>query len=199
LVQGAPHSGGLAGWLMGLGGPGLLLYSVADGSFVTLLPGGADLLTLLLAAAHPGGWGYYAAMATAGSLLGGLLSYHIAAAAGARWLATRAGEKRITAVRRRGWGAVLVGAILPAPFPYKLVPLAAGAAKLPRAQFLAALAAGRGLRFSFAAYMGARFGSRIAGLLGKSFSTSGRIGAGIAAAAGLAAVMWLLGRSSRRV
>ncbi len=188
--------GGLTAWLARLGGPGLLLYAVADGSFVPMPPGGADLPTLLLAAAHPAAWGYYALMATLGSLAGGLLAYQTAAAAGAERVAAKAGPARIAAMRRRGWPAVLVGAILPTPFPYKLVPLAAGAAKLPRGQFLAALALGRGLRFSLAAYVGARFGGDALDFLRGAWGTPALlIGAGAAAAA---AVVWALRRHRRR-
>jgi membrane protein YqaA with SNARE-associated domain len=198
IVVPAPHAGGLEGWLIGLGGPGLLLYAVADGSLVTLLPGGADVLTLLLAAAHPKAWPYYALMATAGSLLGGLLAYQVAAAAGAAWLAHRVGEARIARMRRHGWAGVLVGAILPAPFPYKLVPLAAGAARVPRAKFVPALAAGRGARFSLAAYVGARFGADMAGPLERGLATPGWIGALAAAVAAIAAGLWWLRRRGRR-
>lgn len=190
-------NGGWLAWLARFGGPGLLLYSMADGSVVTLTPGGADFVTLFLAASHPARWGYYALMATLGGLGGGLLSYQIALAAGADKLAVKVGAERLEAMRRRGWPAVLLGAILPAPFPYKLVPLAAGAVRLPRLSFLAALAVGRGLRFSLAAYVGARYGAEALRLLRQTHLHAAALVLGILLAAALAGAVWYAVRRAR--
>jgi len=193
-----PHANsGLLAWLARLGGPGLLLYAVADGSFVPMPPGGADLPTLLLAASHPAAWPYYALMATLGGLLGGLLAYQVAATAGADKLAAKVGPARIAAVRRRGWSAVLAGAILPAPFPYKAVPLAAGAARLPRSQFLAALALGRGLRFGLAAYVGAHYGRAALRWLRRAQPTPPHLAIAAALTLACAAAVWLFWRRRR--
>src|SRR5260370_19070488 len=64
-------------WLIHLGGPGLILLGLADNSPIPL-PGSMDVATILLAAHNRNMWIYYAIMATAGSVLGGYLTYRIA-------------------------------------------------------------------------------------------------------------------------
>jgi hypothetical protein len=58
-------------WLIHLGGPGLILLGLADNSLIPL-PGSTDIITILLAAHRRDMWVYYAIMATAGAVLGGL-------------------------------------------------------------------------------------------------------------------------------
>jgi len=64
-------------WLISIGGPGLILLGLADNSFI-LRRASTDLATVLLAAHHSEMWFYYAFMATAGSILGGYFTYHMA-------------------------------------------------------------------------------------------------------------------------
>src|SRR2546429_9095362 len=64
-------------WLRHLGGPGLILLGIADNSVVPL-PGSMDVLTIWLAAHQRSWWLYYAAMATAGALIGGGITSPIA-------------------------------------------------------------------------------------------------------------------------
>jgi len=80
-------------WLRHLGGPGLLLLGLADNSIIPL-PGSMDVLTIWFAVHHHKLWYYYAAMATAGAILGGYITYRLARKGGK----TRA--KNMTAVQR---------------------------------------------------------------------------------------------------
>ena len=56
-------------WFLHLGGLGLIPLGLLDGSLVPVLPGAMDIATMLLAAHDRKLWLYYAAMATAGSVL----------------------------------------------------------------------------------------------------------------------------------
>jgi membrane protein YqaA with SNARE-associated domain len=151
-------------WLVHLGGPGLILLGVIDNSPVPL-PGSMDVATILLAAHNRHLWVYYAMMATAGSVLGGYLTYRMARKGGKETLEKRFSKRktiRVYAIFER-WGlvAVAIPAILPPPFPIVPMLLAAGAMQYPTRKFLAALALGRGIRYTILAYLGARYGRHI--------------------------------------
>jgi membrane protein YqaA with SNARE-associated domain len=150
-------------WLIHIGGPGLILLGLADNSFI-LPPGSTDLATVLLAAHHGQMWPYYAIMATAGSILGGYLTYRMARKGGQKTM-ERFPQKRVATVyaifERFGFAAVVIPALLPPPFPIVPMLLAAGALQYPTRKFLAALAVGRGIRFTVIAYLGAHYGRHI--------------------------------------
>jgi len=151
-------------WLVHLGGPGLILLGVIDNSPIPL-PGSMDAATILLAAHNRHMWIYYAIMATLGAVLGGYLTYRIARKGGKETLEKRFSKRktaRVYAIFER-WGlvAVAIPAILPPPFPIVPMLLAAGAMQYPARKFLAALALGRGIRYTILAYLGAHYGRHI--------------------------------------
>ncbi len=151
-------------WLIHLGGPGLILLGLADNSLIPL-PGSVDAATILLAAHHRSLWVYYAIMAAAGAVLGGYLTYHMARKGGKETLEKRFSEKSIARVYAsfEGWGfaAVAIPALLPPPFPIVPMLLAAGAMQYPTGKFLAALAVGRGIRYTVLGYLGAHYGRHV--------------------------------------
>jgi membrane protein YqaA with SNARE-associated domain len=151
-------------WLIHLGGPGLILLGLADNSLVPL-PGSVDVVTILLAAHNRNLWVYYAIMATAGALLGGYLTYRMARKGGKETLEKRFSKRKTTRVyaifERWGLVAVAIPAILPPPFPIVPMLLAAGAMQYPTKKFLAALAVGRGIRYTILGYLGAHYGRHI--------------------------------------
>jgi membrane protein YqaA with SNARE-associated domain len=151
-------------WLIHLGGPGLILLGLADNSPIPL-PGSMDVATILLAAHNRNMWIYYAIMATAGSVLGGYLMYRIARKGGKETLEKRFSKRKTTRVyaifERWGLVSVAIPAILPPPFPIVPMLLAAGAMQYPTRKFLAALAVGRGIRYTILAYLGAHYGRHI--------------------------------------
>lgn len=151
-------------WLIHLGGPGLILLALADNSVVPL-PGSMDVATILLAASRPDIWLYYAIMATAGAVLGGYVTYHLAQKGGKEALERKFSKKTAEKVSRKferwGFGAVAIPALLPPPFPIVPFLVAAGAMQYPRKKFLAALALGRGVRFTLFAFLGAHYGRHI--------------------------------------
>jgi membrane protein YqaA with SNARE-associated domain len=151
-------------WLIHLGGPSLILLGLVDNSIIPL-PGSTDVVTILLAAHHREPWIYYAIMATAGAMLGGYLTYRMARKGGKETLEKRFSKKKVTKVyaifERWGFAAVAIPALLPPPFPIVPMLLAAGAMQYPTRKFLTALAAGRGIRFTILAYLGAHYGRHI--------------------------------------
>ena len=151
-------------WLIHLGGPSLILLGLIDNSVIPL-PGSTDVLTILLAAHHPDSWIYYALWATAGAMLGGFLTYRMARKGGKETLEKKFSKKKVTKVyaifERWGFAALAIPALLPPPFPIVPMLLAAGALQYPTKKFLAALAVGRGIRFTILAYLGAHYGRHI--------------------------------------
>ena len=151
-------------WLIHLGGPGLVLLGLADNSLI-LPPGSTDLATVLLAAHHREPWFYYTIMATAGTILGGYFTYNVARKGGRGTLEKRFSRRKTDKVyaifSRWGFAAVAVPALLPPPFPIVPMLLAAGAMQYPTRKFLAALAVGRGIRFTILGYLGAHYGRHI--------------------------------------
>jgi membrane protein YqaA with SNARE-associated domain len=151
-------------WLVHLGGPGLILLGVIDNSPIPL-PGSMDVATILLAAHHRNLWVYYAMMATAGAVFGGYLTYRMARKGGKETLEKRFSKRKTARVyaifERWGLAAVAIPAILPPPFPIVPMLLAAGAMQYSTRKFLAALAVGRGIRYTILAYLGAHYGRHI--------------------------------------
>ncbi len=147
-----------------LGGVGLVLLGLADNSVVPL-PGSMDVLTIVLAARHRELWWYYAFMATVGAVIGGYITYGLARKGGKeafeRKLSKSRADKVFERFERWGFWAVAVPAVLPPPFPIVPFLLAAGALQYSRQKFVAALALGRGVRFTIVAGLGALYGRHI--------------------------------------
>jgi membrane protein YqaA with SNARE-associated domain len=147
-----------------MGGPGLVLLGIADNSVIPLT-GSMDVLTIWLAARHREPWPYYALMATIGAVIGGYITYALARKGGKETMERKLSRKRAkqvsNAFKRWGFFAVAVPAILPPPFPFVPFLIAAGAGQYPPKKFLAALATGRGIRYSIAAGLGYVYGSHV--------------------------------------
>jgi len=170
-------------WVIRLGGPGLVLLSIADNSVVPLT-GSMDVLTIWLAASHRDLWPYYALMATAGAVLGGYITYSLGRKGGKqaieRKLNPRRAKKLFARFRRWGFGTVFVGAILPPPFPLVPVLLAAGALQYPRRKFVGALAFGRALRYMLVAGLGSLYGDPIVGFFSQYYKPAVLVLVGLA-------------------
>ena len=150
--------------LRSLGGLGLVLLGIADNSVIPLT-GSMDVLTIWLAARHREPWPYYALMATLGAVIGGYITYSLARKGGEHAMERKLSKKRAAQVckafGRWGFAAVAIPALLPPPFPFVPFLLAAGAMQYSRKKFLAALALGRGVRYSIVAAIGFVYGRHI--------------------------------------
>src|SRR5689334_23642439 len=122
-----------------LGGFGLLALGILDSSFL-VMPLGNDLLIIALSARNHALMPYYAAMATAGSVLGCLLMDVVSRKGGEAGLEKRLPRKRLEYVKAKvekkaGW-ALATAALLPPPFPFTPFVIAAAALKYPRKKLL---------------------------------------------------------------
>jgi membrane protein DedA with SNARE-associated domain len=129
------------------------------------MPLGNDLLLIVLTARRHTMLFYYAAMATAGSVMGCLIMDLISRRGGEKGLKSTIGDKRTEYVKKKvkrygGW-ALAVSALMPPPFPF--TPFVAGAAafQFPRKKLLSVIAVSRFVRFSIDGSLAVLFGTRI--------------------------------------
>jgi membrane protein YqaA with SNARE-associated domain len=151
-------------WLHRLGGPGLIVLGLLDNSAIPL-PGSMDVFVILLAAHHRAWWPYYAFMAVVGAVIGGFVTYRLAEKGGEETLEKKVGKRRAEKVYRKfkehGFTTIVIGAVLPPPFPVVPFLLAAGALHYPKKNFIAALATGRAIRYFALAYLAHIYGKAI--------------------------------------
>jgi membrane protein YqaA with SNARE-associated domain len=155
-------------WIVGLGGIGLIPLGLLDNSPIPI-PGSMDVVLIILCVREPQWWFYYAAMATAGSLIGGFVTYRLSRKGGKETLERKFPMWQFDRVNkifeRWGFGAIALSALIPPPFPITPFLIAAGAMQYPTRKFLSALAAGRIVRYTIFAYLGERYGRKIIALI----------------------------------
>ena len=147
-------------WLKALGPLGLFGISLIDSAGIPL-PGGPDLVMILLSANKPALMPVYALAATAGSAIGCTLLYLVARRAGIAALKRISPAKRDrieNALGRYDLIAVMVPAILPPPFPFKPFVLGAGVFRLTTWRFITAVFIGRAVRFLIEGWLAIEFG-----------------------------------------
>jgi membrane protein YqaA with SNARE-associated domain len=151
-------------WIYHLGGLGFIPLGILDSSVIPL-PGSMDVLTVFLSAREERLWLYYALMATAGSVIGGFLTYRLARKGGKETLARRFPAKTLKKVyktfERWGLGAIAIPALLPPPVPMVPFLFGAGTMQYPVRKFLFALTLGRIIRYTLLAFLAARYGRQI--------------------------------------
>ena len=140
---------------------GIFLVSIVDSSFVPLpVPGITDIL-LVLFAAQKDSLFLLVVLATAGSALGGYLSYQAGHAGGMQFLEKHVPKRifrRVTAwMEGHAILAVAVPAILPPPMPLSPFVLAAGALNM----FMTAFTVSRAARHIVAVWLGVRYGKQV--------------------------------------
>jgi membrane protein YqaA with SNARE-associated domain len=184
-------------WATGMGGVGLFIVAALDSSFLSF-PQVNDLLIIYLSTKNPGLMPYYAAMTTAGSLLGCFVLYGFAWRGGEVFLRKRFSGKRVerglALYQRHGLLAVIVPALLPPPVPFKLFVLLAGAAKVSPWKFGAAVALGRAIRYFGQGYLAVLYGEAAIGLVRQHGTL---VGVGLAAFALIVGVSYYLIRKRR--
>ncbi len=182
-------------WIRNLGGPGLILLGIADNTpFISVPAGGVDVFVILLSAHQHESWAYYAFMATVGEVLGGYLSYRLAEKGGQETLEKKIGKPRAEKLyqhfEKHGGITVFAGAILPPPFPFTSVLMAAGVMQYPRKKFLSALAAGRAIRFFGEAYLGRLYGQQVIAFFSRHYQGTLDFLIALAVAAGIGALVY---------
>lgn len=148
------------------GGMGLMLLGVLDSSFL-FAPLGNDLLLVAMSARYHSveRMLYYAAMSTAGSVLGCLLVDVVMRTAGEKGLERHLPTARLKYVKRKvkndaAWALVLAS-VAPPPFPFTPFVMAAAALQYPRPRLLAVVGVSRMVRFTLLGVLALRFGRSI--------------------------------------
>jgi membrane protein YqaA with SNARE-associated domain len=165
--------------LVAFGPLGLFGVALLDSALVPL-PGGPDAVMILLSTAKPAWMPLYAIAGTLGSVIGCLILYNISLRAGRRALKRFAPEKQERVkllLERYDVLSILVGSVLPPPFPFKLFVIMAGVLDINALRFAFAIGVGRAFRFFLEGYLAVRYGER-AGELLKQYYPS--IGIGVA-------------------
>lgn len=167
--------------LVGLGALGIVLIAFLDAGMVPL-PGGPDAVVMTLSHLNHSLMPVYVAAAIIGSTFGCLIPYYIGVRTGSAALRRFDPQKiaRVSSLMDRYdlW-SVVVGAVLPPPFPFKLFLITAGVFKMKIWRFLLALAIGRTVRYSLEGWMAVRYGEHAADLFKQHYP---KIGLGFAAA-----------------
>jgi membrane protein YqaA with SNARE-associated domain len=184
-------------WLHRLGGPGLLLLGIADNApFLSAPAGSVDIFLIVLAAHQPHWWAYYALMATVGEVLGGYLTYRISEKGGQQTFQKKLGkiraEKLYKKFDKHGFVTVFSGAILPPPFPFTPVLMAAGTMQYPRRKFFLALSAGRAVRFFIVAYLAREYGQRMINFFSRYYKPMEQALIALAIVAALGAAIYFI-------
>jgi membrane protein YqaA with SNARE-associated domain len=179
--------------LLTLGVPGLFLISFLDSAGVPL-PGGVDLVVMLLSWQRPPLLFFVSLVAALGSTAGCFVLYRIARTGGDAMMSRFSPNKQEWVkdkVRRNDTLAVLVAMLGPPPFPTKLFILVAGAVQMDWRRFLGAVFLGRLIRFLGEAFLAVRLGDRAADTLKDHYPA-------IAAALFAAVVLYILVRRLAR-
>lgn len=186
-------SNGLWTWFHRLGGPGLILLGLLDNSVIPL-PGSMDAVVILLSSHHREWWAYYGAMATVGAVLGGFLTFRIGEKGEEKTLEKKIGKNRAEKVfrrfRKRSFGAIVFGSVMPPPFPMAPLLVAAGAVHYPRKKFVLSLSLGRAIRFFGVAYLGHVYGKAILSWLSQYYDPLLYTFIGLACLGGIGALIY---------
>ena len=144
-----------------LGGLGLFFVAMLDSSPIPTF-GGLDILTAVLAGRHAEPWFYYAAIATAGSVIGAYMTFKGARRAGAAYLERKFGKQKVTKLLQQfqhwGTGGLIVSTAVPFPFPTSFFFAAAGVLRYSFAKFIVVVAVFRGIRYATIALVASLYG-----------------------------------------
>lgn len=174
-----------------LGGPGLALLAFADSSFISL-PEVADILLVVQVVKDPGVWWYYGGLVTVGSVAGCFVLYELARRGGEALLKKGFSQATIDKsyrwFHRYGILAIVLPSIMPPPVPLKIFLILAGMSGMPRLTFLAAITAGRSLRYIGEAFLAVRYGRDALTIVQENL---GRVAIAITAGLLVVWVVWL--------
>lgn len=142
---------------------------------------------------------FYVVMASLGSMLGSIPLYLIGYLGGEKVLRKRISEERFQRIHRsfeqHEFWAVMFPGMLPPPMPFKIFVLAAAVFEMPFRDFMAAIFAGRFVRFMTLALLTLWFGPQIVGLM--EVLVRQHLSWLLGAVAG-GVLVWLVMRRSRR-
>ena len=142
---------------------GILILAALDSTLFFWLPFGIDAATIVLSMRGGAPWWAVALLATGGSVAGALITFWMGHKVGDAGLERFAPARYLASARRRikkttQSGALAALSLIPPPFPFTPIVLAAGALKVKAAAFFTALVACRFVRFGLEAYLARRYG-----------------------------------------
>jgi membrane protein YqaA with SNARE-associated domain len=181
---------------------GVIVLGALDSSILFATPFALDFAVIVMTARHRDTFWLFPLLAALGSLAGAALTFWLGRRIGEEGLERHIPRQRLDRVLQRGRTAGFVAlallALVPPPFPFTAVILAAGAIKLDAARFLAAVAAVKCLRYGAEASLALVYGSHIVTWLESDMAQA--IGAGMAllVVGGAAWSIWRLIRLPRR-
>jgi membrane protein DedA with SNARE-associated domain len=147
--------------LVAWGPLGVLILAALDSAGIPL-PGGVDVLLVMLSTTSPARGYVSAVMAIAGSVVGNLILFVLARKGGEAYLEKHSLSPRARRFRRwfqhYGLLTVFIPALLPIPLPLKIFVLSAGALGVSMRAFLITILAARIPRYFGLAYLGAKLG-----------------------------------------
>jgi membrane protein YqaA with SNARE-associated domain len=150
-----------------LGPWGVLAIAAVDGSLFGMP---VDAVVAGYVYYHQSSFIFYVLMASAGSALGSLVVYAIGYFSGETVLRKRLSEERFNRIHasfeQHEFWALMFPAMLPPPTPFKLFVLAASAFEMRLSHFLAAIFAGRFVRFFILSVLTIKFGPQFVALVG---------------------------------
>lgn len=161
--------------LVAFGALGVFAIALLDASFLPL-PGGPDAVVMTLSHLNHSMMPLYVLAAVIGSTLGCLLPYWIGYKTGTAALRKFSPERRDRVSQlldKYDTWAMLVGAILPPPFPFKIFLISAGVFRVKVWRFLLALFIGRCIRYGLEGWMAVRYGEHAADLFKQHYPKIG--------------------------
>ncbi len=182
-------------WIRRLGGPGLILLGLADNTpFISAPAGSEDVFLILLSAHHTHGGPITLSWLQWGRWPGAMWPTGWPKKAARRpwkrkW-GNRAQKNSTSYFEKRGFMTVFTGSILPPPFPFTSVLMAAGVMQYPNKRFLSALTAGRALRFFTVAYLSKVYGRQMIGFFSRHYQTMLYALIALAVMAGMGALVY---------
>ena len=185
------------GFLAPLGAWGVFLAAAIDEAFIGLP---IDAIVAAYIYRDPHQFLVYLLAASVGSALGGIVIYVIGYTGGEVLLRKRLSPKRFAKIHasfeKHEFLALMLPAMLPPPFPFKAVALAAAVFEMSLTRFLLAIFAGRLLRFAIIGFLTLRFGPHFVGWIAHAFAHHFKWVL-LAMAVGL--LLWLLRRRKGRL
>jgi len=164
LLQTAPRRRSTLSVFRHLGALGLFFLAILDSSPLPTF-GGPDILIVILVAARRNPWFEYAAVATAGSIIGAYITFRLARQAGRAYLDRRFGQRSIPALLRffEKWrtGALVASTAIPFPLPTSVLFAAAGASDYNAREYIIVVAICRAIRYSAVGILAHLYGRHI--------------------------------------
>jgi membrane protein YqaA with SNARE-associated domain len=144
---------------------GVFVLAALDSTLFFSLPFGIDAAVIILAARSERIAWVVPIVSAAGSLVGAAVTFWMGVKIGDKGLERYVPEKRLRPIRERigssGVVALAVLDLIPPPFPFTAVVLAAGALEVNQWVFFVTLAITRLARFGLEAFLAVSFGKRI--------------------------------------